>query len=87
VALGGTVKIDVLFNDTDPDGDALSIVDFTQPDTRFGSVTCTAVDCTFVSENLARPANRPARGTTSFTYTISDGEFQATAIVRISVTR
>ena len=55
--------IDVLANDTDPNGDELSIVSSTDP--AHGGVTCTADLCTYTSE--AR-----YRGPDSFDYTISD---------------
>lgn len=57
--------LNVLANDSDPDGDALSIVSFTQPDT--GSITLGG------NGNLVfTPETRFA--STSFSYTISDGK-------------
>jgi len=55
----------VLANDSDPDGDALTIVGWT--DATFGSVGCGTTDCTYTPTDLG------FSGTDSFTYTISDG--------------
>jgi hypothetical protein len=59
----GTKALNVLENDTDPDGDALSIVSFTQPST--GIVTR-------VGNGLLFESTGPFPRTT-FTYTVSDG--------------
>lgn len=56
-------QLDVLANDRDPDGDALSIVSFTQPDT--GSISQGNGNLVFTPE--------AAFLSTSFSYTISDG--------------
>jgi hypothetical protein len=56
--------LDVLANDRDPDGDALSIVSFTQPDT--GSISQGNGNLIFTPET--------AFLSTSFSYTISDGK-------------
>ena len=71
--------VDVLANDSDPDGDPLTVTSWTDP--THGSVSCTAGgDCTYT----------PAAGydgTDSFTYTISDGRGGgATGTVTIDVT-
>ncbi len=72
----GDRVLDVLGNDTDPESAPLSIVSNTDPGV--GTVTCDADDCTF---------NAPGGfvGTTTFDYTISDGEKQDTATVTIDV--
>jgi large repetitive protein len=72
----GDRVIDVLGNDSDPESNALSIVSNTDPGT--GTVTCSADDCTF---------NAPGGfvGSTTFDYTISDGDKQDTATVTIDV--
>ncbi len=64
---GGDFFVSPLDNDSDPDEDTLSVVDYTQPST--GSVT-------FDSETGQFDYSKPAGPTTindSFTYTISDG--------------
>ena len=72
------ISIDVLANDTDPDGDVLTITDFTQP--AAGHVIKTS-GRTFRFEP---PANQP--GTQIFTYTVSDpGGLKSTAKVTIEV--
>ncbi len=72
----GDRVLDVLGNDNDPESAPLSIVSNTDPDA--GTVSCDADDCTF---------NAPGGfvGTTTFDYTISDGEKQDTATVTIDV--
>lgn len=72
------VSIDVLANDSDPDGDALTVTAFTLAAN--GSLTHNA-DGTFTFTR-----NPGFNGTDSFTYTISDGALTATATVRITVT-
>ena len=73
----GKAEIDPLANDTDPDGDTLSILSFTQPDG--GQVTQDGNTLVF----------RDTLGTvrvTTFTYTVSDGNGNtATATVNVSV--
>jgi hypothetical protein len=59
----GKKALNVLENDTDPDGDALSIASFTQPST--GIVTRAGNSLLFESTG---PFPR-----TTFTYTVSDG--------------
>jgi parallel beta-helix repeat protein len=58
------ISIDVLANDTDPDGDPLAILSFTQPS--HGAVTQ-------VSGGLRYAPASGYVGTDAFTYTISDG--------------
>ena len=72
-----SVTIDVLANDSDADGDAVSLVDFTQPS--LGTV----------SENsdgtLTFTPDADANGSDSFTYTITDGEENSTATVSLTI--
>jgi VCBS repeat-containing protein len=71
------VTINVLSNDTDVDGNTLTITSFTQGAN--GTVTCSATTCTYTANTLFS-------GTDSFTYTISDGAGgNATATVSITV--
>ena len=71
-------SINVLSNDTDPDGDTLSITTWTQG-TR-GSVSCAGSNCTYSTTS----ANY--NGSDSFTYTISDGNGGSdTATVNVTI--
>ena len=61
------VEIDVLANDSDPDGDALTVSAYDPDSTAGGTVSCTPEGlCTYVP-----PAD--FNGTDSFAYTLSDG--------------
>jgi uncharacterized repeat protein (TIGR01451 family) len=75
---GVPVNIDVLDNDTDANGDTLTVTSFTQPAN--GTVSCTpAGACTYTP-------NPGFTGTDTYTYTISDGKGgTATATVKITV--
>ncbi len=73
---GEGVFIDVLANDDDPDGDALSITSVTQPTS--GSVVNSGEFLTYT------PAEG-FQGEDSFTYTVTDGTDTATATVTVSV--
>jgi hypothetical protein len=79
VAPGGTVEIDPLANDSDPDGDRLLLVAVGRPDS--GSVSV-------LDGRRLRYAPRTGFvGEDSFTYTVSDGQGgTASATVRIDVT-
>ncbi len=72
-----TAIINVLGNDSDVDGDALSIVSFTQPAN--GSVVQNP-DGTF-----SYTPSGNFFGVDSFTYTITDGEIQDTATVNVTI--
>ncbi|RDD62279.1 Ig-like domain-containing protein [Ferruginivarius sediminum] len=76
---GESVTVDVLANDTDPDGDPLSLDSFEQPSS--GTVVENA------DGTLTYTANSGFSGSDSFTYTISDGTGRTdTATVSIDVT-
>lgn len=68
--------VDVLANDTDEDGDTLEITDVSEPEN--GSATVDGDIITYTS-------NDDFTGTDTFTYTISDGEDEATAEVTVTV--
>jgi hypothetical protein len=71
------VTIDVLANDSDSDGDTLTIIGSTTP--AHGTASCTATQCQYT------PADG-FTGTDSFQYTISDGHGGvATATVTVTV--
>ncbi|QLQ30294.1 MAG: tandem-95 repeat protein [Candidatus Thiothrix singaporensis] len=71
------VTIDVLANDSDADGDTLSIESFTQGG--HGTVTATG-------GKLVYTPNSGFVGSDSFTYTVSDGTDTATGTVNVQVT-
>ena len=71
------VDIDVLANDSDPDGDPLTITEFSQPTN--GSVTQSGALLRYQPDQLFS-------GEDTFTYTISDGRGgEASATVRVDV--
>jgi len=72
------VGIDVLANDSDPDGDPLTITNVSAPG--FGSATVES------DGTVTYAPNANASGTDTFTYTISDGAFGSdTATVTVDV--
>ena len=76
VKRGNTVIIQVLANDSDPDGDALAVESVTQPSAGTASV----------SSNAVKYVASGARGTYTFQYTINDGHgARATANVTVTV--
>lgn len=78
VNAGQTVSIDVLANDSDPEGDGISLVSVTQPANGSAQLAGNQVSYT---------ANADFSGTDTFSYTITDtAGNQATAQVTVSVT-
>ena len=77
---GASVSIDVRGNDTDPDNDALSIVSVTAP-TNGGLAVINAVNGTIIF--TAPPP--PFLGTSTFSYTVTDGELTSTAVVTVTI--
>jgi len=73
---GVGVPVAVLTNDSDPDGDTITVVGVTQGSK--GTVTFTPTGVTYTP-------NRGTSGVDTFTYTISDGALTATATVTITV--
>ncbi|WP_332775436.1 Ig-like domain-containing protein, partial [Polaromonas sp.] len=73
------VNIAVLANDSDPDGDALKIVAFTQGSK--GKVSLNS------NGTLKYSPARSLKSTDQFSYTISDGKASASTTVNISLTR
>ncbi len=76
--LAVTTSAGLLFNDFDPDGDAITVVDFTGGTK--GTVSDLLPDGSFVYT-----PNAGASGTETFSYTISDGFDVATATVTIEI--
>jgi hypothetical protein len=75
----GAIAIDVLANDTDPDGDTLTVVLVSQG-------TKGSVQITGGGSLLYTPAKK-FKGSDSFSYTISDGEKTASAIVAVRLVK
>ena len=76
----GTSLLDVLGNDSDPDGDTLTVTAVTQPAPGTGSVINNGTSVSYTP-----PLN--FHGSTSFSYTIDDGNgHTATATVTVNVT-
>jgi len=73
------VVIDVLSNDSDPNNDPLSISGVTQ-----GSVGAVSVNAD--GKAIYTPQPR-AKGQDRFSYTVTDGEYDATATVQVSINR
>jgi hypothetical protein len=72
-----TVVVAVLGNDSDPDGDAVTVASAAQG--THGAVSCTSTTCSYTPE-------AGFAGSDSFSYTISDGRgATSTAIVRVTV--
>jgi hypothetical protein len=72
-----SVITDVLANDTDPDGDTLTITAITNPSN--GSIVNNE------DGTITYSPNPNYHGSDSYTYTISDGKFESTATVTITV--
>ena len=77
VTVGGTVTVQVRGNDSDPDGDTITIVSVTQG---------TKGTVTIVGGAVVYRPNLNSAGTDTFTYTISDGVNVATASVTVTLT-
>ena len=73
------VTISVLLNDSDPNGDPISIIGASTESEAGGLVSCAGTTCTYTPDT-------DFNGTDSFTYTIGDGKGgQASATVTVSV--
>jgi hypothetical protein len=84
--VGESAVLDVLANDTDPDGDALTVTSVTQP--LVGGVQVGTVSIVAGGKQIAYQANAGSSGIHSFTYTISDGRgASATATVQATINR
>lgn len=72
------ITIDVLSNDTDAEGDALSVTEVSDPDNGSTSINADGTIAYTPDENFG--------GEDTFTYTVSDGNNTATATVTVTVT-
>jgi len=79
VLLGGNVTIDVLANDSDPEGSTLTVTAASN-----GSKGTTSVN---TNGSITYSVSGNNRGGDSFSYTVSDGNLSATANVSISIVR
>lgn len=79
LANGATAIVPVLFNDTDPDGDSLTVSIVSNPDSALGSASVTS------DQAIRFDAVAGQSGSTSLIYQVSDGEETDTATVRVSV--
>ncbi|WP_153768012.1 Ig-like domain-containing protein [Labrenzia sp. CE80] len=91
VAPGGSVVIDVLANDTDPNGDTLTITQINGVDMQPGWQTWVAEADGLVIYNadgtLTYQPSSTASGTKTFTYTVSDGSETSTATVNVGLSQ
>ncbi len=84
VVVGASVSIDVLANDTDPDGDPLVIVGVSQPAAGLGQAEVLGGRVRFTPASIGDRDETNAR----FTYTVSDGHGHAvTGDVSVSILR
>jgi len=79
VLLGGNITIDVLANDSDPEGSILTVIAASN-----GSKGTTSVNN---NGSITYSVSGNSRGGDSFSYTVSDGELSTTANVNISIVR
>jgi hypothetical protein len=79
VVNGGSVTTAVLFNDSDPDGDPLTISIVGAPDSSLGTASLNA------DRTISFTAVPGASGTASVTYQVADAELTDTAVLRIVV--
>lgn len=79
VVNGGSTSVAVLLNDSDPDGDPLSVSIVSAADGSLGSTNLSP------NKSIVFSANPGASGTAVITYQVSDGEFTDTAQLRITV--
>ncbi|SIQ11527.1 retention module-containing protein [Pseudacidovorax sp. RU35E] len=81
------IKIDVLANDTDVDGDKLSIIGIDGKDISGGPVAVTGGTVSLNADGtLLFTPNKDYNGNLSFTYTATDGRTPVTATVNVEVT-
>ncbi len=79
VVNGGSTTVSVLLNDSDPDGDALSVSIVSSADSSLGSTSVNA------NKSISFTAAPGASGIAVITYQVSDGELTDAAVLRINV--
>jgi large repetitive protein len=79
VVNGGSATVAVLLNDSDPDGDPLSVSIVSSADPSLGSTSLNA------NKSITFTARPGASGTAVIGYQVSDGELTDTATLRINV--
>jgi hypothetical protein len=79
VVNGGTVTVPVLFNDSDPDGDPLTVSIVSAPDGSLGTISLNP------NQTVSFTATPGAVGTAAIVYQVSDGELTDRASLRIDV--
>jgi hypothetical protein len=79
VVNGGSVTVPVLLNDSDPDGDSLSVSIVSGAETGLGSASVNA------NRSISFTATPGASGTATISYQVSDGELTDNATLRIAV--
>ena len=79
----GANAIDVLVNDTDPDGDAISVASVTQPANGTVAITGGGTGVTY-QPNANYCNNPPGTALDTFTYTLSPGGSTATVAVTVN---
>jgi large repetitive protein len=79
VVNGGSATVAVLLNDSDPDGDPLSVSIVSSADPSLGSTSLNA------NKSITFTARPGASGTAVIGYQVSDGELTDTATLRITV--
>ena len=84
VVVGHSVAVDVLANDTDPDGDHLVIVEVSQPPDNLGQAVIVGDKVQFTPAPIGDRDDTNAR----FTYTVTDGYgHEVTADITVSILR
>ena len=73
-----SVTLNLLDNDSDPDGDSLELVEISPPANGTAFIINTSGEIEYTPETWFR-------GTDTFTYIVSDGQEEATGIVNVSV--
>ena len=82
----GATAIDLLANDSDPDGDALSIFGIVAPSHGAATLDDNGTPADSSDDRIRYTPAASYFGADAFQYTISDGEFQTSALVSITVT-
>ena len=79
LANGARATIDVLFNDTEPDGDEVALAIVSGPDPSLGTASVTP------DRRIAFQARPGAAGVASVVYEVSDGELSARATLTVRI--